>query len=61
MIHSANWIIDELYLRRNHKFSASDIAHFSLGGEETPQEELAEDLYISDELREEIMRARKGQ
>ena len=53
--------MDEIYLRRNHGFSDAQIAEFSLGGAQTKMEDLAEDLYISQELREDVLRSRKGQ
>lgn len=56
----AQWILDEVYLRRQHGFSDRDIAAFSLGGEDTPLDSLAEDLYISQEMRDDVKKARAG-
>ncbi|PWN53225.1 NAD(P)-binding protein [Violaceomyces palustris] len=58
---SAQFLVDEIYLRRKHGFTDEQIAEFSLGGKETPLESLAEDLYISQELREDVLRARRGE
>ncbi|KAE8214990.1 hypothetical protein CF319_g9045 [Tilletia indica] len=58
---TSQWVIDEIYLRRQHGFSDADIAKFSMGGPDTPLEALEEDLYISQELRDDIRAARAGQ
>ncbi|KAK0528617.1 hypothetical protein OC834_003013 [Tilletia horrida] len=57
---TGQWVVDEIYLRRQHGFSDSDIARFSMGGEATPFEALEEDLYIPEELREDVRAARAG-
>lgn len=54
------FVVDELYLRRNHGFTDEQIRKFSMGGEDVPFDDLAEDLYISQELRDEIKKARSG-
>ncbi|KAN0065769.1 hypothetical protein ACQY0O_000899 [Thecaphora frezii] len=58
---NARFLIDEVYLRRNHSFTDEQIAAFSLGGNQTPLDQLAEDLFISQEVRDDIARARNGQ
>ncbi|KAE8268546.1 hypothetical protein A4X09_0g3793 [Tilletia walkeri] len=58
---TSQWVIDEIYLRRQHGFSDADIAKFSMGGPDTPLEALEEDLYISQQLREDLRAARAGQ
>ncbi|KDN40704.1 NAD(P)-binding protein [Tilletiaria anomala UBC 951] len=58
---TAQFLIDEIYLRRNHKFTDEQIRAYSLGGAETPHETLAEDLFISQEIREEITKSRRGE
>lgn len=60
LLRRAQWILDEVYLRRQHGFSDRDIAAFSLGGEDTPLDSLAEDLYISQEMRDDVKKARAG-
>lgn len=50
---NGQWIVDEIYLRRNHGFTDADIRKYSLGGEETPMESLALDLWISKALQQE--------
>lgn len=59
LIFRGNFVIDELYLRQ-HGFTDQDIAKFSMGGEQVKFEELAEDLYISQELRDKIKKSRGG-
>jgi citronellol/citronellal dehydrogenase len=58
---TAQWILDEVYLRRNHGFSHDQIAEYSLGGKDTPMDTLQEDLYITQEMRDDIQKARMGQ
>ncbi|KAE8222756.1 hypothetical protein CF326_g8315 [Tilletia indica] len=58
---TSQWVIDEIYLRRQHGFSDADIAKFSMGGPDTPLEALEEDLYISQQLRDDLRAARAGQ
>lgn len=50
---NGKWIVDELYLRRNHGFKDADISKYSLSGVETPMESLALDLWISRALQQE--------
>lgn len=38
---NGQWIVDEIYLRRQHGFRDADIAKFSLGGAQTPFKDLA--------------------
>lgn len=57
---TAQWILDEVYLRRNHGFDDARIAAFSLGGKDTPLDSLKEDLYITQEMRDDINKARAG-
>jgi citronellol/citronellal dehydrogenase len=58
---TAQWILDEVYLRRTHGFTDDQIAAFSMGGKDTPLDSLREDLYITQEMRDDIQRARSGQ
>ena len=51
-------MIDELYLRQAHGFTHEQIAAYSLGGPETPLDQLAEDLFISQEVRDAVMALR---
>ncbi|CAO1626992.1 unnamed protein product [Sympodiomycopsis kandeliae] len=60
-VFNGQWIVDETYLRRNHSFKDDDIAKFSLGGPDTPMENLALDLWISKSLQDDVAKARKGQ
>ncbi len=53
--------MDETYLRRNYKFTDDQIRAFSLAGKDTPLESLGDDLYISQELREDVQAARRGE
>lgn len=53
--YTGQFAIDELILRE-HGFTHSDLAKFSLGGEDTAFESLSRDLYISSEL-EALMKA----
>lgn len=53
-VFTGRFIIDELYLRQSHKFSNELIAAYSLGGKDTPFKELAEDLYITPEIRKAV-------
>jgi citronellol/citronellal dehydrogenase len=55
---TAQWILDEVYLRRNHGFSNEQIAAFSMGGKDTPLDSLREDLYITQEMRDDIQKSR---
>lgn len=57
---TARWILDEVYLRRQHGFTDEQVRAFSMGGPDTPLEALAEDLYITQEMRNEVQRARAG-
>ncbi|EPQ27534.1 uncharacterized protein PFL1_05072 [Pseudozyma flocculosa PF-1] len=57
---TAQFLIDEVYLRTAHKFTHNDLAAFSLGGSDTPFEDLAEDLYISQQVRDEVARVRRS-
>lgn len=50
-------LVDELYLRQ-HGFTNEKFKEFSLGGPSIKFDELAEDLFISNELREEIIAKR---
>lgn len=57
---TARWILDEVYLRRNQGFSDEQIANYSMGGSDTPLDLLKEDLYITQEMRDDIQQARSG-
>ena len=61
LFHSANFLVDEVYLRRNYKFTDEQMRDFSLGGKDTPLESLGEDLYISQAIRDEIQKVRRGE
>lgn len=58
---NGQWIVDEIYLRRNHGFTDEQIRKYSLGGEEVKMEDLALDLWISKSLQEDVAKARRGQ
>lgn len=57
---TAKFVLDEVYLRRHHHFNDDQIADFSMGGKDTPFDSLREDLYITQEMRDDIRRARSG-
>lgn len=57
---TAQWILDEVYLRRSHGFSDAQVRQFSMGGSDIPLDELAEDLYITQAMRDDIQKARQG-
>ena len=53
-VFTGRFLIDELYLRQSHQFSNDLISAYSLGGKDTPFKELAEDLYITPEVRKAV-------
>lgn len=55
---SAQFAIDEVYLRKLHKWTDAQVREYSMGGKDTPLDELAEDLYITQAMREEVKKAR---
>ncbi|UZJ56158.1 hypothetical protein CBS101457_005478 [Exobasidium rhododendri] len=57
---TAQWKLDEVYLRREHGFTDDQIAAFSMGGKDTPLDSLKEDLYITQDMRDDINKARMG-
>lgn len=54
---SGQMLVDELYLRE-HGFNNEQLKEFSLGGRDIKFDELAEDLFISKTLRDEIVSKR---
>lgn len=55
---TGRFLVDEVYLRREHGLNNDQIAQFSLGGKETSLDELAEDLYVSQTMRDAVQSAR---
>ncbi|WFD30404.1 hypothetical protein MSPP1_001423 [Malassezia sp. CBS 17886] len=53
-VWTGRFLIDELYLRERHGFDNKMMAAYSLGGPDTPFDELREDLFISDEVRQAV-------
>ncbi|CEH12057.1 short-chain dehydrogenase [Ceraceosorus bombacis] len=57
---TAQFLLDEAYLRSSHNFTDEQIRNYSLGGADWPLEDLAEDLYISDSMRREVLDSRRS-
>lgn len=57
---TANFYVDELYLRQQHRFSDEKIRAYSMGGPNVNMDDLAEDLFISGQLRKDIQASRQG-